>query len=81
MTIEEFNSKYVGYLTNGYKGLTIDNQRIIDYLDIEILNQTLNQSNFEYQEISIKNGFANVKTYAPPQQNKIWENNINKLLK
>lgn len=54
-TSNEFNEKYKDYLEDGHYGLSIDNPKIVDFLDRIFIELTL-IPNFKYSQIKMKFG-------------------------
>ena len=52
-TVLEFNTKYKDYLEPGYKGLEIDNEHVIEFLD-EMFQKFIKIPTFKYQQIKLK---------------------------
>lgn len=61
-TTKEFNEKYKEFLTEGFYGLAIQDQEVIDYLDDIFGNVLVHLHNFKYQQIKEKWGY--VRFYA-----------------
>jgi hypothetical protein len=80
MSIEEFNLKYKKYLKKGFKGLEINNQDVINYLD-DKFKVFIKNPEFEYSQIKVK--FGKVGFYCKgvsPEETFIVESYINNLL-
>ena len=57
MTNDEFDEKYKNYLTPGFYGCEIGDERVIDYLD-KCFQKLITLPNFKYQQIKTKFGKA-----------------------
>ncbi len=80
MTIEEFNLKYEKYLENGFNGLEINNQDVINYLD-DKFKVFIKSPEFKYSQIKVK--FGKVRFYCKgisPEEEFIVESYITNLL-
>lgn len=62
MNKKQFNEKYKEFLTEGFYGLAIQDQEVIDYLDDIFGNVLVHLPNFKYQQIKEKWGY--VRFYA-----------------
>lgn len=62
MNKKQFNEKYKEFLTEGFYGLAIQDQEVIDYLDDIFGNVLVYLPNFKYQQIKVKWGY--VRFYA-----------------
>ena len=62
MNKKQFNEKYKEFLTEGFYGLDIQDQEVIDYLDDIFGNVLVYLPNFKYQQIKEKWGY--VRFYA-----------------
>jgi hypothetical protein len=79
MKIEEFDKKWEKYLEEGFYGLAIDNEKIIDYIDSEFDEEIKINPNFKFYQIKIK--FGTSRVYADSDKTTEWENKINEILK
>lgn len=79
MKIEEFDKKWEKYLEEGFYGLAIDNEKIIDYIDSEFDKEIKINPNFKFYQIKIK--FGTSRVYADSDKTTEWENKINEILK
>jgi hypothetical protein len=81
MTIQEFNKKYNSYLKEGFQGLVIGNQEVIDYLDKEFEILTKNPL-FSYSSIGLEYGYARVyMNHTVGNKLLEIEDNINKIIR
>ena len=82
MTITEFNNKYSAYLEEGFYGLDIDNEKVIDFLDnqFEEIIKT-NMQPFLYSQIKLKWGYCHIYCNALPALIRHLENEVDKILK
>lgn len=55
-TADEFNEKYKNYLTEGFYGLAINDERVVIQLDDLFENVFTKIEGFEYQQIKLKFG-------------------------
>lgn len=80
-TSSEFNFKYRDYLENGHYGLSIDNSKVITYLD-NIFQDLIRIPDFKFTQIKLKFGdcrfYSNLKSTS--LQNQI-EDHITELCK
>lgn len=80
MNVELFNKKYQRYLQEGYYGLDINNQEVIEYLD-NVFKDLTKIPGFKYSQIKTK--FNSVRFYSNLESS--WlsntiENRIKELL-
>lgn len=62
MNTSEFNEKWNDFLENGFYGLAISNEEVIEYLDKEFTEYTKVNEKFSYSQIKTKFGFPVVYT-------------------
>jgi len=79
MTTNEFNEKYKNYLEEGFYGLAIQDNNVIDYLDKEFEKEIKINPSFKYSQIKIK--FGTSRVYADSNKTSEWENEIDNILK
>ena len=81
MTIDDFNDKYEEYLGEGHYGLSIANQKVIEFLD-DIFQDLTKIPDFKYYQIKMKFGYS--RFYADNVGEKLSsliERQINRLIK
>lgn len=78
MTTDEFNIKWEKYLEDGFDGLTIEDQKVIEYLDNEFIKETKVNPSFNYAQIKMK--FGTSRVYANSDKTLIWEHEIDRLI-
>ncbi len=81
MTLEEFNIKYDDYLEDGFYGLAIENQKVIDFLDSLFSEVLIHVPEFQYAQIKLKFGMARFYTSLPFPLGSMIEREINRIVK
>lgn len=79
MTTKEFNEKWNEYLEDGFYGLAIGNENVINYLDKEFAKEIKNNTSFKYSQIKMK--FNTCRVYANSEKTSMWEEEIERLIK
>lgn len=77
-TTTEFNEKYKQYLEEGFYGLAIIDEQVIEMLDKEFEKEIAVNPSFKYKQIKTKFGYANV--YADTDKCFDWESKIKAIL-
>jgi hypothetical protein len=77
-TCDQFNEKYLGYLSPGFEGITINNKKVLDYLDREFEKEIQHNPHFKYKQIKLK--FNQVRIYAKSKKVNMWKKQVQKLL-
>jgi hypothetical protein len=80
MTVQEFNEKWKDFLEEGYYGLAIDNQNVIEYLDEKFKKLTTENPKFMYSQIKLKFGMSRVYTNGDKMVEMEIEKEIEKIL-
>ena len=80
MTLPEFNQKWRNRIEDRFRGLEINDPKVIDYLDKEFEMYVMINPQFEFSQIKIKFGFSRVYTNADAEMNIKWENQIDVIL-
>ena len=78
MTIDEFNIKWNNYKREGFYGLDIEEQSVVDYLDNEFEKEVKINPDFIFSQIKIK--FNSCRIYALSDKVEVWQNEINRIL-
>lgn len=78
MTSDEFNQKWNKYLEDGFYGINVKNEQIIEYLDKEFTKEVEINPSFNYAQIKMK--FGTSRVYANSDKTSIWEKEINRLI-
>lgn len=82
MTRKEFNRKYKAYIEEGFYGLAIDNEEVIDFLDREfpyIINNSMQP--FRFSQIKTKFNYSRVYCNADSKTIRYLESEIDKILR
>lgn len=79
MTIDEFNKKYKKYIEDGFYGLEIYNQKVIDFLDKEFEKEIKAKPDFQFAQIKLK--FGEARVYTNSDKDQYWEDMVDKILK
>jgi hypothetical protein len=75
----EFNEKYKNYIEGRHRGLDLNNQKVIDYLDKEFTEEIKENPDFTYAQIKQK--FFTSRVYADSDKIHIWEKEIDRIFK
>ena len=78
MTMEMFDEKWLPFLEEGFDGLTINDENVINYLDKEFEKEIIVNSNFTYAQIKLK--FGSSRVYANSSKDREWEITIDQIL-
>ncbi|MBN2776828.1 MAG: hypothetical protein JXR36_04255 [Bacteroidales bacterium] len=78
MTSIDFNNKWNKYLEEGYYGMTIENPKVIEYLDGEFTKEIEANPDFDYAQIKMK--FGACRIYASSNKIHAWENEVNRIV-
>ena len=78
MTIDEFNIKWNNYKREGFYGLDIEEQPVVDYLDNEFKKEVKTNPDFMFSQIKIK--FNSCRIYALSDKIVEWQDEINRIL-
>jgi len=82
MTPDEFNEKYKDFLEDRHYGMSISNEKVIDFLDKEFKKEIATNPEFSYSQIKTK--FSYVRIYAETLDKATlykWENDVQLILK
>ena len=81
MTTREFNEKWKDYLEEGFYGLAIPLENVINYLDDLFETELTKDPTFRYSQIKMKFNWACFYSNAQPDIRQRIEDNISKIVK
>lgn len=77
-TTTDFNMKYDDQLITGHYGMSINDERVIVFLDREFENEIEDNPNFKYWQIKLK--WNQTRIYSNSDKNLYWQTEIDKIL-
>ena len=81
MNISEFNEKYKNYIEEGFEGLSIHDENVIDFLDGEFTKLIELCVPFTYAQIKLKFGMPRFYSSLPFEIERKIESELQRILK
>ena len=81
MNISEFNEKYKNYIEEGFEGLSIHDENVIDFLDGVFVDIVTDFPDFKYAQIKLKFDMVRFYSSLPFAIERKIEDEIQRILK
>lgn len=78
-TAKEFNEKWADKIEPKFRGLEINNEKVVEYLDKEFEEEVKTNSHFKFAQVKSK--WGSTRIYAESDNTYKWEEAIDKILK